>query len=210
MRYFHSSAALLVLMTFAGGCNETSGADESEPIQNFHICIGDLRLVIPRDEAGMFRVNGLSLLSERSAYVTVDSFGPLLTNDFYIVGPEGSRLRGTYFLSTREMHDPNSTPKAAPLPQEGRETMGELLGKQVSFVVSDQPIPGSTNKGQLMTMRQRVADKVSILMHLKSNEISKEQVPDFLSGLEYSLVRWSSGQVLREPDGDPQCPASPS
>jgi hypothetical protein len=210
MRYFHASAVLLALMTLAGGCNETSGANEAEPILNYHICIGDLRLVIPRDEAGMFRVGRRPLLSEPGAYLSVENLSPLPGENFVVAGPDGNEIQGSFFLTFEEMLDHDSVRETAPVERPGREILGELLGKPMLFVVSPQPIPGPANKGHLMTASRRLGDTAIVMMHLKTNDISKAQVQDYLSGLEDTLVRWSSGQVLREPDGDPQCPASSS
>lgn len=197
MRYFQASAVLFILMTFAGGCNETSGASEAERIQNYHICIGDLRLVIPRDEAGMLRVGRRPVLSEPSANMTVDNLSPMPGENFFVLGPDGNEIPGSFFLSFEEMLDYNSVPETAPVERPGREILGELLGKPMLFVVSPKPIPGPADKGHLMTASQRVGDSAIVMMHLKTSEISKAQVPDYLFGLGESLVRWSSGQVLR-------------
>ena len=96
--------------------------------------------------------------------------------------------------------------RAERLANSSAQQIGEFLGKPAYFTVSELVLPETDYKISKMTMFRKITDRVDMSMRLDSRKISKDRVPEFLAGLENALIRWSSGQVLNEPDGNPSCP----
>lgn len=206
MRIYRAFAAMLLGAGLLGGCSDPLGWNAGGPVEQYNICIGDLRLLIPREEAEGFDVSWSSLLRERKAKITATSFGTDPTVDFAVSASDGTKLPGLFFLISQEMRDSNAEPHTQPVRRTGEPDV-EFLGRQVHLHVSPRPSPAPGNKGHLIAGSARVSDRVSLMIRFKSNETPLSQAPAFLKGVEDLLVRWSSGQVLSEPDGVPQCPA---
>ncbi len=205
------SIAVALLLS---GCERSSKGKERAAIEAYHICIGDLRLTIPSEEAIQFGAGGRWLLNQRNSELTVDTFGWTSKHEFAVQVPDGSELVGSFFMEAVEgegesgRQEETAAQKAERLANSSALQIGEFLGKPAHFTVSELALPGYDHKIRKMTMFRKITDRVEMSMRLDSRKITRDQVPEFLAGLEEALIRWSSGQVLNEPDGNPSCPPS--
>jgi hypothetical protein len=196
---------LLTVLLASFGCDRGTSPTSAEESGAFNICIGDLYLKVPNEEARIFRAGWTPLERYESASISATSFGPLPREDFLVSSPDGRVLRGFFYLSSMGMRENAAVQKNSAVPP-GYEPVGEFLGAPAGIRVSGQPIPADPELGRLMTMQVVVSDRVSIMVRFQSGVTSLEDVPRFLAGLEETLVRWSSGQVLAEPNGSLDCP----
>ncbi|MEP0315396.1 MAG: hypothetical protein ABJL57_06185 [Hyphomonas sp.] len=202
----------IAVALFSSGCERPSKGKELDAIEAYHICIGDLRLTIPSEEAIQFGADGRWLLSQRNSELTVDTFGWTSKHEFAVQAPDGSELVGSFFMSAAKgegesgRQEEAAAQRAERLANSSAQQIGQFLGKPAYFTVSELILPGNDYKIRKMTMFRKITDRVDISMRLDSRKISRDRVPEFLAGLEDALTRWSSGQVLNEPNGIPSCP----
>ena len=212
MDFIRIGTIWIAVALLLSGCERSSKGKELDAIEAYHICIGDLRLTIPSEEAIQFGADGRWLLNQRNSEITVDTFGWTSKHEFAVQAPDGSELVGSFFMEAVEgegesvRQEEAAAQRAERLANSSAQQIGEFLGKPAYFTVSELVLPETDYKISKMTMFRKITDRVDMSMRLDSRKISKDRVPEFLAGLENALIRWSSGQVLNEPDGNPSCP----
>ena len=193
---------LLLVALSSVGCRRVT---PREDIRVYSICVGDLRLVIPREEAAIFRVGGTSLLRERYADIDTHSFGTDPETPFMALTSDGRELPGYFHLRREELEADRSLSKRTVIHPD-QESGGELLGAPIGMTISPHESPAPSNPGRIMIARSTISDLVTLRLTFKSNRTGLEEIPAYLADLEDALIRWSSGQVLTEPDGVRTCP----
>ncbi|WP_143435354.1 hypothetical protein [Henriciella aquimarina] len=197
---------MATLPVWAVACDNLREPAPGDSFKAYRVCVGDLRLVIPREEAAGFAVDKGNLARQRAATISTKSFISEAGTGFGVTGDAGAELEGDFLLSDAGPPLAGHGQTATSANTTDTQPSGELLDRSITFKTGPHPVPGSADKGFMMTGSQWISDRVLLMMRVNSDEVPPERIPEFLAGLEEALVRWSSGQVLNEPDGNERCP----
>lgn len=198
---------LAASMIAVAGCSDRSqsGLDDT-----YRICLGDLFLEIPAEEAGLLRVDGRGLTAQKPQTFDAASFSSD-PSGFDLLIARGESLSGIFFISISEQEiyerrSPDFVPRG-----DNHIRIGEFFDAPAFVMLpfgGDSGLNGPRTPGAFISLSAPLTDRSWIRVSFRGNEIGLDQMPDYLSALEAELIRWSSGRISQEPDGNLECRAN--